>query len=72
MIILDMTCDSGHTQRIEVTGMSLEFAKEWAALLDGTSSFFVYNPIGDPTSQIGKCGICRKQIHCIISEDKPI
>lgn len=53
-----LSCPNGHIQKIEVQGMTLEMAKDYCQMLDGTSPFFVHSPIGDPNTRIGKCITC--------------
>jgi hypothetical protein len=68
-IFVTAVCDAGHSQALEINGMSLEWAKEWAGLMDGTSRFYQRSPVGDPDSLIGKCGICRAPIKCSVKVD---
>jgi hypothetical protein len=60
-------CVGGHEQTLKLQGMSLETARAWAGLMDGTSPFYVRSPIGDPDTLIGRCGICRGQITCTVA-----
>ncbi|HEX5426660.1 MAG TPA: hypothetical protein VFW94_24320 [Candidatus Acidoferrales bacterium] len=63
-------CESGHSQYIEVENLlGIEWARETAAVLDGTSSLFLRAPIGDD-SMVGRCGICGKQIACRVKESE--
>jgi hypothetical protein len=64
-------CESGHEQPVGVQWMSLEAARTWAGLMDGTSPFYVRSPIGDPDTLIGRCGICRGQITCTVAVVEP-
>jgi hypothetical protein len=67
-ISVTATCTEGHKQTIQVYGMAMEWAKAWAALMDGTSAFYVASPRGTD-SMIGKCGICGSQIDCTVEEE---
>jgi hypothetical protein len=68
-ILVTAKCEAGHEQAVRFeASMGLGWATEWAMLMDGTSPFYVRSPIGDPDSAIGKCGICRAQIKCSVSE----
>jgi hypothetical protein len=76
MILVTAKCDNGHEQKIKfinpVEGVKtddLAWAKTWAGLMDSTSQLYVASPIGTD-SVIGKCGICKAQIHCTVSESK--
>ena len=60
-------CDNGHESRLEMHGMTEEMVKDYAQLIDGSSPMYVYSPIGDPKSSIGKCNICGAQFTCSIS-----
>jgi hypothetical protein len=66
-ISVTATCANGHKQTVQVYGMAMEWAKAWAALMDGSSSFYVASPRGTD-SMIGKCGICGTQIDCAVEE----
>lgn len=68
-IFVTAVCDAGHSQTLQVNGMSLEWAKEWAGLMDGTSHFYQRSPVGDAQSLIGKCGICGSQINCKVEQE---
>lgn len=66
---MTVTCqDCKGSQTISIEGMSLEMAKDYAAILDGSSDFFVYSPRGDANSLIGKCGVCKGQIDATVIE----
>lgn len=68
-IVLTAICEEGHAQSLQIgQGMSLEWAKELAGLMDGTSSFYQRSPRGDESSLIGKCGICGSQINCKVEQ----
>lgn len=62
---INLTCPKCGTQTIcTPADYTYEMAKDFAGLLDGSSPMFVAgNPIGDPTTQIGKCATCGSQIH---------
>ncbi len=61
-------CGEGHSQTLQVdASMGLEFVKQWAGLMDGTSPFYL-NPPG-AESMIGKCGICGSQIKCSVEDE---
>ena len=60
-------CEAGHSQEIIIEGLGREYAELQAGLLDGTSPMYIHSPIGTD-SVIGKCGICRAQIHCVVTE----
>jgi hypothetical protein len=64
-ISVTATCTNGHKQTVAVFGMATEWVKAWAALMDGTSPFYVASPRGTD-SMIGKCGICGSQIDCTV------
>jgi hypothetical protein len=66
-ISVTAACANGHKQTVQVYGMAMEWAKAWAALMDGSSSFYVASPRGTD-SMIGKCGICGTQIDCTVEE----
>lgn len=64
-------CEQGHSQEIRVDGsLGLEWAKGQAGLPDGSSPMYLRSPIGTD-SVIGKCGICRAQIQCEVTEALP-
>lgn len=57
------SCARGHEQSIKIQRqLGIEFAKQQAALLDGSSAIYVQPPGQD--SPIGKCRICRAPITC--------
>ena len=60
----------GHAQEIEIDDLlGIEWAHEYAALLDGTSALFLRPPI-DTGEVIGRCGICGMKIECkVIAEE---
>ena len=65
-------CVNGHVQTIEYSGPNVgsrEWAEVQAGLLDGTSSMYRASPIGTD-SVIGKCGICKAQIHCTVERQR--
>lgn len=66
MVLVKAVCEKGHEQVIQ-TAMPLAWAQQWAALMDGSSSFYIYPPRGTD-SAIGKCGICGAQIECEVIE----
>jgi hypothetical protein len=66
--IITARCENGHSQEIKIDGeLGLEWAKGQAGLLDGTSPMYLHSPIGTD-SVIGKCGLCRTQIRCEVTE----
>lgn len=63
-------CEGGHAQYVEVDNLlGLEWAKETAAVLDGSSSLFLRTPFGED-SMIGRCGLCGKQICCKVKDSE--
>jgi hypothetical protein len=65
------TCRNGHTQTIWSEGLSLEWVKEWAGLMDGTSLFYL-KPVGaEEKTTIGHCGVCGSRFTTEIIEDTP-
>ena len=63
--VLTAKCENGHEQQMFVDGMlGLKWVEEQAALIDGTSSMYLVNPVDDPQSIIGKCGICQARFSC--------
>lgn len=75
-ILLVCRCSAGHERVIRVRGMSLEWAKQWAGLMDGTSPLYVRPPTEDEQTAIGRClmpanhprglaeQLCRARIRC--------
>lgn len=49
-----------------VHGAGRQYVDTFAALLDGSSEFYVHKP--GPNSPIGKCAICGGQIECHVEE----
>lgn len=43
------------------------YAEGLAGLLDGSSKMYLFPP--GPGSVIGKCGICKAQIKCTVTEE---
>ncbi len=63
-------CPAGHEQTFYLDpSLTLEWAQQWAGLLDGSSPLYVHSPIGTD-SPIGKCcfemrgSICGEQFRC--------
>ncbi len=50
---ITLTCQGGHEQVLYTQGMAKAMALDYAALLDGTSDFFVHPPL--PDSRLHKC-----------------
>lgn len=66
--IITAKCRNGHTQELFVDGMlGIDWVKEQADLIDGTSSLYLVKPADDPESIIGKCGICKAQFFCNVT-----
>ena len=64
-------CENGHGWEVKVVGsLGRQWVEAWAGLMDGTSPLYVSSPIGTD-SVIGKCGICRAQISCAVTEFIP-
>lgn len=51
---ITLRCEAGHEQTLTTEGMTEEMAREYGAILDGTSSMFVHPPL--PESRMHKCG----------------
>lgn len=57
-------CGGGHEQEVEIDDLlGIEWALEYAALLDGSSSLFL-KPPAESGDMIGHCGICGQRIEC--------
>lgn len=63
---LTATCTGGHTQSMQYAGSPREFVESVAGLMDGSHPFYTV-PVG-PDSVIGKCGVCRMPIRCVVTE----
>lgn len=69
-----LKCEKGHKQHLTIIGMGIEYAKDYAGLLDGTSRFFMrpidktLPPSQTPHSHIGKCGVCGAWITATVEE----
>jgi hypothetical protein len=68
--VIRAKCDNGHVQEITIRNQPRWYAEGLAFLMDGTSPMYVHSPIGT-NSVIGKCGICRAQIHCELLPEIP-
>lgn len=74
LVQIILKCEKGHTQQLNIIGMGMEYAKDYAGLLDGTSRFFVHPidktrpPSETPYSHVGKCGICGAWITTTVEE----
>lgn len=69
--VITAKCENGHEQNITISGdLGRQWADAQAGLLDGTSGMYLYPPIGTD-SVIGKCGICKAQIECSVTESYP-
>jgi hypothetical protein len=66
--VLVAICDRAHEQRIRIEGRSRDWIAGLAALLDGTSPYYIHPP--GPNTVLGKCGLCGAQIRCRVEEDK--
>lgn len=66
--IIEVKCDDGHVQNLYLQNFIKVQAQTLAGLMDGTSSLYVYSPLGDPNSLIAKCGICSAPIKCTVKE----
>ncbi len=65
-----MSCENGHSHSITFEGESRDWVESWAGLMDGTSPFYKFSPIGTD-SIIGKCGICRAQLRSVVESVAP-
>ena len=70
---VEVKCEAGHSQTIQVAGLAREWVESWCGLLDGTSAMYVARPCDDPNSVIGKCmmpclesPVCGRQVHASI------
>jgi hypothetical protein len=65
-------CEQGHESSFTTDGMSLEYVKVMAGLLDGSSDHYVYKPREHPVSggTIGKCEICGTWFSATVEELK--
>jgi hypothetical protein len=56
---VDLACETGHTARIYLSGMTAQMARDYAGMLDGTSPMYVVDPRapGQDTF-IGHCKDC--------------
>jgi hypothetical protein len=69
-IKITAVCESSpsHIQKLTIDEkLGKAYAKQLAGLLDGTSPMYLYPP--GPESVIGKCGICKAQIKCNVTEE---
>ena len=59
-------CKGGHVQEMEIDDMlGIDWAMEYEAMLDGTSSLFLKRP-EDTGSVIGRCASCGETITCSV------
>jgi hypothetical protein len=67
MMLITARC-TGKPEHVQQMTMNCtrEYAELFAGLLDGSSTMYVHPP--GPESVIGKCGICRAQIRCVVEE----
>ena len=61
--IITARCEKGHEQAIKVNGTDEATVKVWAGIMDGSSDFYIYSPVGKE-SVIGKCATCGVPIKC--------
>lgn len=65
-------CENGHSQAIEVDGsLGVDWANGLAGLLDGSSPMYIHPPDPGSLSVVGRCGICRTQIKCVVTDSAP-
>lgn len=64
---LTLRCEGKHEQTLSLVGWTLEEARDFAGLLEGTSPLFVRPPRGTP-SPIGKCATCGQPIEATLAE----
>ena len=69
MMLITARC-TGKPEHVQQMTMNCtrEYAELFAGLLDGSSTMYVHPP--GPESVIGKCGICRAQIRCVVEESE--
>lgn len=77
-ILVVARCEAGHVQEFRVRGMSLEWAQQWAGLMDGTSPLYVSAPGESEITTIGRCSslgpnnqTCRARIRCDVYTSAP-
>ena len=65
--LIRIACVNGHTEEIKATGTERRWVETYAALLEGTSPFYVRRK-KEREGVIGSCGVCGSQIKCQIIE----
>ena len=55
---VDLSCENGHSQRIYLQGYTVEMARDYAAILDGSHPIYKKPPRDDPNTFIGHCKDC--------------
>lgn len=65
-ITVRCTSDKNHAKKLRLKEETKEYVDNLAALLDGTSQFYVLKP--GPLSPIGKCATCGGQVVCVVEE----
>lgn len=66
-LVLRCQKDKDHAKVFRLdAGLGMGYAETLAALLDGSSAYYIYPP-GD-LSPIGVCSVCRGKLQCEISE----
>jgi len=63
---INQTCENQHTVNYALEGYTRDTAVTLAAFLDGTSDIYKYKPADDPTSTIGRCGLCGSPLTCTV------
>jgi hypothetical protein len=63
-IVVRCEKDPDHAKVLEMRGRGLEYARDLAGLLDGTSDMYIYKP--GPDSPIGKCGLCGAKVYASV------
>lgn len=70
--IIEVVCeaDASHHAQLRVEGVSREYAKRLAGIMDGTSEFYLYRPRDNPTpsSNLARCEICGAWFHATVKE----
>jgi hypothetical protein len=69
-ITVQCAANKAHAKLISLErSLGRECAETFAALLDGSSRWFIHRP--GPNSPLGKCAVCGAQLKCAIEERSP-
>lgn len=67
---IDLKCANGHEQVIQIGGaLNPEATHVLSTLLDGSSQATAHPPLNHVDSLVGKCALCKAQLHATVRNE---